>query len=142
MKELLNKIYKDNDLTKKDIYKDKRGFAIITRSGIEKIQAKNEIAVTYEVIKAELDNCIVKATSLIKEGEDWIPKMETFGSATKDNCRQPFRMEIAEKRALARVIIKTMNYTNVLGEDEISYQKTSQKDWNNDLDAINMLSNG
>tara|TARA_Y100001973_G_scaffold28022_1_gene42252 strand:- start:930 stop:1358 length:429 start_codon:yes stop_codon:yes gene_type:complete len=142
MKELLNKIYKDNDLTKKDIYKDKRGFAIITRSGIEKIQANNEIAVTYEVIKAELDNCIVKATSLIKEGEEWISKMETFGSATKDNCRQPFRMEIAEKRALARVIIKTMNYTNVLGEDEISYQKTSQKDWNNDLDAINMLSNG
>ena len=142
MKELLNKIYKDNDLTKKDIYKDKRGFAIITRSGIEKIQANNEIAVTYEVIKAELDNCIVKATSLIKEGEEWISKMETFGSATKDNCRQPFRMEIAEKRALARVIIKTMNYTNVLGEDEISYQKTSQKDWNNDLDSINMLSNG
>ena len=123
MKDLMNKIYKDNNLTEKDVYSDKRGFAIITRSGIEKIQAINEIAVTYDVIKAELDNCIVKATSLIKVGEDWIPKMETFGSATKDNCRQSFKMEIAEKRALARVIIKTMHYTNVLGEDEINYQK-------------------
>ena len=132
-------MYKDNSLTKDDVYSDKRGFTIITRSGIEKIQAKNDISVSYEVIKAELDNCIVKATSLIREGDEWIPKMETFGSATKDNCRQPFRMEIAEKRALARVIIKTMNYTNVLGEDEISYQKTAKKDWSNDLDAIKNL---
>jgi hypothetical protein len=69
--------------------------------------------------------------------------METFGSATKDNCRQPFRMEIAEKRALARVIIKTMNYTNVLGEDEISYQKEKSSLVNdNDLDALNKLTNG
>ena len=119
---LLNKIYKDNDLEKSDVYKDKRGFSIITRSGIEKIQAKNGIAVSYEVIKAELDNCIIKATSLIREGDEWIPQMETFGSATKDNCRQPFRIEIAEKRALARVIIKTMNYTETLGEDEIKHQ--------------------
>lgn len=138
----MNKIYKDNDLDKNDVYKDKRNFAIITRSGIEKIQARNEISVSFDVIKAELDNCIVKATSLIREGDEWIPKIETFGSATKDNCRQPFRMEIAEKRALARVIIKTMNYTNVLGEDEISYQKTAAKDWNNDLDALNKLKNG
>ena len=63
--------------------------------------------------------------------------METFGSATKDTCRQAFRMEIAEKRALARVIIKTMNYTNVLGEDEISYQKKGKFD--GDLEAIKNL---
>jgi len=146
MKDLMNKIYKDNDLDKNDIFTDPRNFTIITRSGIEKIQAKNEISVSYEVIKAELDNCIVKATSLIREGEEWIPKMETFGSATKGNCRHPFRMELAEKRALARVIIKTMNYTNVLGEDEIKYQKKkrdipkpSKLISDNDLDAIKNL---
>ena len=69
--------------------------------------------------------------------------METFGSATKDNCRQPFRIEIAEKRALARVIIKTMQYTNVLGEDEIRYQKKEPKKStvvnDNDLDIIKNL---
>ena len=145
----MNKIYKDNDLEKSDVYKDRRGFSIITRSGIEKIQAKNEISVSYEVIKAELDNCIVKATSLIREGDEWIPKMETFGSATKGNCRQPFRIEMAEKRALARVIIKTMHYTNVLGEDEIKYQKKkratpkpSKLISDDDLDALNKLTNG
>ena len=135
----MNKIYKDNGLDKNDVYKDKygRGFTIITRSGIEKIQCKNSISVSFEVIKAELDNCIVKATSLIREGDELIPKMETFGSATKDNCRQPFRMEIAEKRALARVIIKTMQYTNVLGEDEISHQKKGKFD--DDLETIKNL---
>ena len=143
MKDLMNKIYKDNDLEKSDVYKDRRGFSIITRSGIEKIQCKNSISVSFEVIKAELDNCIVKATSLIREGDEWIPKMETFGSATKDNCRQPFRIEMAEKRSLARVIIKTMNYTNVLGEDEIEHQKAAAKKStlvnDNDLDAIKNL---
>ena len=140
---LMNKIYKDNGLDKNDIFTDPRNFTIITRSGIEKIQAKNEITVTFEVIKAELDNCIVKATSLIREGDEWIPKMETFGSATKGNCRNPFRMEIAEKRALARVIIKTMNYTETLGEDEISHQKKEPKKStlvnDNDLDVIKNL---
>ncbi len=140
---LMNKIYKENGLDKTDVYKDKRGFSIITRSGIEKIQNKNSISVSFEVIKAELDNCIVKATSLIREGDEWIPKMETFASATKDNCRQPFRIEIAEKRALARVIIKTMQYTNVLGEDEISFQKKEPKKStlvnDNDLDVIKDL---
>ena len=139
----MNKIYKDNGLDKNDIFTDPRNFTIITRSGIEKIQAKNEISVTFEVIKAELDNCIVKATSLIREGDEWIPKMETFGSATKGNCRNPFRMEIAEKRALARVIIKTINYTETLGEDEISHQKKEPKKStlvnDNDLDVIKNL---
>ena len=32
------------------------------------------------------------------------------------------RKEIAEKRALARVIIKTMNLTNTYGEDELKFQ--------------------
>ena len=61
----------------------------------------------------------------------------------KENCRQPFRIEIAEKRALARVIIKTMQYTNVLGEDEIRYQKKEPKKStvvnDNDLDIIKNL---
>ena len=63
--------------------------------------------------------------------------METFGSATKDNCRLSFRIEIAEKRALARVIIKTMNYTETLGEDEISHQKKGKFD--DDLEVIKNL---
>ena len=116
--EILNALYKDNSLEKEDVFKDSRGFTIITRSGIEKIQANNNIDVEFKLISWETDNCVIKATSFI----DGKKKMETYASATKENCMQKFRAEIAEKRALARVIIKTLSLTNTLGQDEIEHQ--------------------
>jgi len=121
-KERLNLLYKDNSLTKDDVYSDKRGFTIITRSGVEQIQWNNNIDVKFEIISAELGNIIIKATSF-QNGER---KCETYGSASKENCFQKFPVEIAEKRALARVIIKTMGLSNTLGKDEIDYQKQNK----------------
>jgi|TARA_R110000868_G_scaffold55167_2_gene171568 hypothetical protein len=120
--EILNTLYKDNSLTKEDVYKDKRGFTIITRSGIEQIQWNNNIEVVFDVISYEVGNVILKATSF----QDGIKKCETFGSASKENCFQKFPVEIAEKRALARIIIKTMGLTNTLGKDEVDYQKQNK----------------
>jgi len=120
--EILNTLYKDNSLTKEDVYKDKRGFTIITRSGIEQIQWNNNIEVIFDVISYEVGNVILKATSF----QDGIKKCETFGSASKENCFQKFPVEIAEKRALARIIIKTMGLTNTLGKDEVDYQKQNK----------------
>ncbi len=116
--EKLNMLYKNNSLNKEDVYADKRGFSIIKRSGIEKIQVNNNIEVEFHHISWDINNCVIKAISYIKGKK----KMETYASATKENCMQKFRMEIAEKRALARIIIKTMNLTNTFGEDEINYQ--------------------
>jgi len=121
-KEILNTLYKDNSLTKEDVYKDKRGFTIITRSGIEQIQWNNKIEVVFDVISFEVGNIILKASSF----QDGIKKCETFGSASKENCFQKFPVEIAEKRALARIIIKTMGLTNTLGKDEVDYQKQNK----------------
>ena len=120
--EILNTLYKDNSLTKEDVYKDKRGFTIITRSGIEQIQWNNKIEVIFDVISYDVGNVILKATSF----QDGIKKCETFGSASKENCFQKFPVEIAEKRALARIIIKTMGLTNTLGKDEVDYQKQNK----------------
>ena len=120
--EILNTLYKDNSLTKEDVYKDKRGFTIITRSGIEQIQWNNNIEVVFDVISYDVGNVILKATSF----QDGIKKCETFGSASKENCFQKFPVEIAEKRALARIIIKTMGLTNTLGKDEVDYQKQNK----------------
>lgn len=120
--EILNTLYKDNSLTKEDVYKDKRGFTIITRSGIEQIQWNNKIEVNFDVISYDVGNVILKATSF----QDGIKKCETFGSASKENCFQKFPVEIAEKRALARIIIKTMGLTNTLGKDEVDYQKQNK----------------
>ena len=118
--ELIN-FYKLHNLTKEDVYKDKRGFVIITKSGIEKIQNQNNIKVTFETIVCTLENVVFKATSLRFDSnlDDFIPIIETFGSASVNNCKQHFLVEIAEKRALARCIIKTMKWTNIKGEDEV-----------------------
>ena len=36
-KEALRRMYEENGLVEEDIYKDKRGFVVITRTGIDKI---------------------------------------------------------------------------------------------------------
>ena len=123
-KEEITKFYKAHNLAPDDVYKDKRGFIIITRSGIEKIQNQNNIKVAFEVICCALDNVVIKAVSMKydKIAEEFIPLVETFGSASKNNCRQHFLVEIAEKRALARCIIKTMQWTNIKGQAEMEDQ--------------------
>ena len=119
----LTKIYREYNLTKSDVYSDPRGFAIITRSGVEKIQLDRNIQVEYEVICCSLENVVIKATSYLQDQDgEWKKQMETFGSASKDNCRQNFKVEIAEKRALARVIIKTIGFFNTYGKDELDHQ--------------------
>lgn len=47
-------------------------------------------------------------------------KVETFGSATKDNCISKHLVEMAEKRALSRAVLKLTNLYEhgVFGEDE------------------------
>ena len=57
-KEALRRLYKQNGLTEEDIYKDKRGFVIITRTGIDKIVSRNNITVAYEVINMDVEKCI------------------------------------------------------------------------------------
>ena len=119
----LTKIYKDYNLTKDDVYSDKRGFSIITRSGVEKIKLDRNIQVEYEVICCSLENVVIKATSYLQDQDgEWQRQEETFGTASINNCRSHFLAEIAEKRALARVIIKTIGLFNTHGKDELDHQ--------------------
>ena len=120
----LRNFYKLHNLTPDDVYKDKRGFVIITRNGVEKIQNQNNIKVGFEVIVCDLENVVLKAVSMRFDSvaDEFVPIIETFGSASINNCRQHFLVEIAEKRALARCIIKTMKFTGFYGEDEMQYQ--------------------
>ena len=123
-KEELTKFYKVHNLTPDDVFKDKRGFVIITRSGIEKIQNQNNIKVAFEVICCSLENVVIKAVSMRYDTNigEFVPLIETFGSASKNNCRQHFLVEIAEKRSLARCIIKTMQWTDIYGQAEMDDQ--------------------
>jgi len=122
-KKELTKIYKNYNLSKNDIFQDRRGFIIITRSGIEKIQFNQNIKIEFDVIKCEKDNVVIKANSfLLDQDGEWLKQIETFGSATDKNCIQHFKVEIAEKRAKARCIVQTIGLTNTYSEDEIKHQ--------------------
>lgn len=118
--EKLTALYKKYELTKEDVYKHQH-YIIITRSGIDKIQAKENISIDYDVIKCESNFCVVKANAN-KENA----KIQTFGSALKGesfkdgNCNTWYVMEMAEKRAMSRAVLKLTGFyeLGVFGEDE------------------------
>ena len=118
--EKLKEKYTKYGLTKDDVFKHQH-YIIITRSGIEKIQALENITIWYEVVKCETNFAAVKATAT----KDKIT-IETFGSALKGegykdgNCNSWYVMEMAEKRAMSRVVLKLTGFyeLGVFGEDE------------------------
>ena len=58
----------------------------------------------------------VRATATDPEGK----QICTFGSATPDNCRSPYLLEMAEKRAKSRAVLMLCGFYEhgVFGEDE------------------------
>jgi hypothetical protein len=125
----LKVLYKEYDLTEEDVFKHKH-YLIITRSGIEKIQVKSDIKLTYEVVRCEKDFASIKAIAT-KDSK----KVETFGSALygakvwdeakkkwneKGNTTTHYIIEMAEKRAMSRAVLKLTGFyeLGVFGEDE------------------------
>ena len=124
--EKIKEKYLHYGLEKEDVFKHQH-YVIITRSGIDKIQAIENIAIDYEVINCERDFCVVKANAL--KGETSI---QTFGSALKGgfkdgNCNSWYVMEMAEKRAMSRAVLKLTGFyeLGVFGEDESENFKKS-----------------
>lgn len=116
MMDLRNKLYTECGLSPEDVFQSKH-FTIITRSGIEKIQYKKKIHVEFEVVTSQKDFASVKANGVLND-----TFIETFGSACEATVKggNAYYLEMAEKRALSRVVLKLMNMYeyDVLGEDE------------------------
>ena len=116
----LKALYEKYELAPEDFFKHQH-YTIITRSGIDKIQAKEKLFINYEVIECQKDFCVVKANATKEEA-----KIETFGSALKGqdmktgNCNTWYVMEMAEKRAMSRAVLKLTGFyeLGVFGEDE------------------------
>ena len=116
----LVELYKKYKLTPDDVFKHQH-YVIITRSGIDKIQAIEKIMIEYTVIKCEQNFCVVKAHAQ-KSGTS----IQTFGSALKGsshkdgNCNSWYVMEMAEKRSMSRAVLKLTGFYSlgVFGEDE------------------------
>ncbi len=128
-REKLGVLYKKYELTKDDIYQHKH-YLIITRQGIDKIQAKEKIFISYDAISVQSEFCVVKASAVKGDA-----KIETFGSAKygkkeqnpttkkweeKGNTTTWYVMEMAEKRAMSRAVLKLTGFyeLGVFGEDE------------------------
>ena len=116
----LVELYKKYNLEKTDVFKHQH-YVIITRQGIEKIQAQEQIKIKFDVIKCEPNFAGIKAKAY--KGDKVI---ETFGSALKgtsfkdSNTNSWYVMEMAEKRALSRSVLKICDLykLNIFGEDE------------------------
>ena len=125
--ELLKEKYIKYELTKDDVFKHQH-YIIITRSGIEKIQAIENIHINYDVINCDPNFASVKATA-IKDTNT----IQTFGSALKGlsfkdvNTNSWYVMEMAEKRAMSRAVLKLTGFyeLGVFGEDEAEDFKKS-----------------
>jgi hypothetical protein len=120
-KDILNRLFIENNLTSEDVFSHQH-YKIITRAGIDKIQANLGIYVEYEVIRCEPNFAVVKAKGEITD-EKFI---ETFGSALKGksyadgNTNSWYVMEMAEKRAMSRAVLKLAGFykLGVFAEDE------------------------
>ena len=126
-REKLTELYKKYNLTKDDFFKHQH-YTIITRQGIDKIQALEQMNVHYEVIRCEPNFAVFKA-SADKDGKS----IETFGSALKGegykdgNTNSWYVAEMAEKRAMSRAVLKLTGFyeLGVFGEDESESFKKS-----------------
>ena len=126
-KEILNRLFIENNLTSEDVFKHQH-YTIITRAGIDKIQANIAINIEYDVIVSKENFASVKARA--KYGNK---KIETFGSALKGNTFKDgntnswYVMEMAEKRAMSRAVLKLAGFyaLGIMGEDESESFKKS-----------------
>ena len=116
----LVELYKKYDLTAEDVFKHQH-YVIITRQGIDKIQAIEKININYEVIQCTPNFSVMRATATKEDA-----RVETFGSALKGdnykdgNCNSWYVAEMAEKRAMSRIVLKVCGFyeLGVFGEDE------------------------
>ncbi len=116
-KQKLNRLYAEYNLSKDDVFKHKLGFSIITRTGIEKIQAGIGLSVSYEMVSMSDDHKFVVVKAVGKMDTTLV---ESYGEATPENNRMSYPVAMAEKRALSRVVLKAAGFyaLGVYGEDE------------------------
>ena len=126
-KETLRRLFKENNLVEEDVYKDKRGFVIITRTGIDKIVSSMNIQVAYEPVTMTKEWVVIRATASMRigSGENDVRNMMSFGEASDDNLMggaKKFPVAMAEKRAMSRVVLKIAGFyeQGVFGQDEMA----------------------
>lgn len=151
-KDTVGELYKKYSLQKgSDIYvSEKQKYVIVTRQGIEKIQSIEDICVDYSIVQCSETFSAVKAVAYKRSDPN--RKIETFGSALygdyidvekkksgggtymskelKGSTNSYYVLEIAEKRALSRAVLKLTDLYKfgMFGEDESEEFRDKDKD--------------
>ena len=103
----MNQLVQDHHLVgEEDIFNKDGKWAIIKLSGVEKIQNNLNIRVTFETEVIEKDFAAIKAIAIGQHDA-----VQSYGSATKGaypngNVTHSYLLEMAEKRAKARAVLK------------------------------------
>ena len=99
---------------------DRRGFIIVTRAGIDYLQAKLDITVDFLPVYAWSD---ASESRYVIQADGYQDKrrVTSFGEVSAKNNTNPYPVAMAEKRALSRVVLKLvgMYELGVMGEDEL-----------------------
>lgn len=129
-----------NDLQPEQLWQHKQsGHWILSRTGVEKIIAKNKITVKLEMVGCGVDFAVVKATAAPARNTfvmyaDAPVGIESFGSAQPGNVAPKFTYfaEMAEKRAKGRAVLQLAGFyqLGVYSEDEATAFKRE-----NNMDA-------
>tara|TARA_R100000458_G_C8254265_1_gene230629 strand:+ start:824 stop:1231 length:408 start_codon:yes stop_codon:yes gene_type:complete len=124
-KEALRRLFQENGLVEEDVYKDKRGFVIITRTGIDKIVSNRKINLNYEPIVMEKDWVVLRCVAQMMKGKDvGIARVESFGECSQENTMGlagKYPVAMAEKRAKSRAVLMMTGFyeQGVYGQDEM-----------------------
>tara|TARA_R100001463_G_scaffold110942_5_gene165816 strand:- start:454 stop:849 length:396 start_codon:yes stop_codon:yes gene_type:complete len=121
-KESLRRLFTENGLVQEDVYKDKRGFVIITRTGIDKIVSNRGIRLSYEPIVMQKDWVVLRCVGEMSDGQK---RVESFGESSKENTMGlagKFPVAMAEKRAKSRAVLMLTGFyeQGVFGQDEMA----------------------
>tara|TARA_R110002020_G_scaffold7491_2_gene31451 strand:+ start:151 stop:558 length:408 start_codon:yes stop_codon:yes gene_type:complete len=125
-KESLRRLFTENGLVQEDVYKDKRGFVIITRTGIDKIISNRNITVTYEPIVMEKEWVVLRCFASMTKGKQiGQTEVQSFGESSKENTMGlagKFPVAMAEKRGKSRAVLMLTGFyeQGVYGQDEMA----------------------
>ena len=124
-KEALRRLFEANGLVQEDVYKDKRGFVIITRTGIDKIVSNRSIQLENEPIVMERDWVVLRCVAqMVKGKEIGMTKVESFGECSQENTMGlagKYPVAMAEKRAKSRAVLMLTGFyeQGIYGQDEM-----------------------
>lgn len=122
-REKLAEMYTEHDLDKDDVFSlnvGGRSIPLIKREGVEKIQAKRSIVVSFDIVSVSDDNkyVVIKATGIMGD-----VTIETYGECSPDNSKQKYPIAMAEKRALSRAVLKLAGFYALGAYSEDEFEK-------------------